>query len=551
MFDEIVRTLGDVRLDNGIEYKDEEFLQFYKDMGIIRHFSVRTLKQNEVVERMNKILLELAKCMRLNGDLPKSFWVKAVNISCYLINHSPTFAINHRVSKESSTTLSTTEAEYMALIEAAKEALWLKGLVEELGFKHRGVLLQCDSQSVMDLAKNQRDAATAPNVGDRVPYVIVKAAKGAKAYERSEDPIYVLENNIPIDPQYYLENQISKPLLRIFEPILKNASKELLQGGHTRSISISTPSNSGIMRFAKKQLSCIGCKALISRDCPIFYRRKKAQKDMAEAKLQLDRRQLRARGGRSAKVPSRDSSHLEINEQHNVDIQTDANVAAITDTPNIEDEALNAEMTSHLEGSQIDLPSTGRLIRGQDEHSNQTTDVDSFNKRNFKDSQTRGIKNRLLALKLPTYDKVVERAEILETDYEEFSKEQKKQRHKRSRAEASDKNKSGGQIKRKATLQESMQSIQRVAKGSLDADFDEDFVCYESMIKNILPPPSTPRATGHNPAETTEAEPLDEPPEILLNITVSHVELRYPYFFSLRISFAGLSEAASNIFKLV
>ncbi|XP_075498392.1 DNA polymerase delta catalytic subunit [Primulina tabacum] len=189
----------------------------------------------------------------------------------------------------------------------------------------------------------KRDAATAPNVGDRVPYVIIKGAKGAKAYEKSEDPIYVLDNNIPIDPHYYLENQISKPLLRIFEPILKNASKELLQGSHTRSISISTPSNSGIMKFAKKQLSCIGCKALISnsdhtlclhckgreaelycksvtnvaeleqlfgrlwtqcqecqgslhqdvlctsRDCPIFYRRKKAQKDMAEAKLQLDR----------------------------------------------------------------------------------------------------------------------------------------------------------------------------------------------------------------------------------------------------------------------
>ncbi|XP_048335093.2 DNA polymerase delta catalytic subunit isoform X2 [Ziziphus jujuba] len=189
----------------------------------------------------------------------------------------------------------------------------------------------------------KRDAATAPNVGDRVPYVIVKAAKGAKAYERSEDPIYVLENNIPIDTQYYLENQISKPLLRIFDPILPNASKELLHGSHTRSISISTPSNSGIMKFAKKQLSCIGCKALLSntdrtlcshckgreaelycktvasvselemlfaklwtqcqecqgslhqdvlctsRDCPIFYRRKKAQKDMAEARTQLDR----------------------------------------------------------------------------------------------------------------------------------------------------------------------------------------------------------------------------------------------------------------------
>ncbi|CAK7354808.1 unnamed protein product [Dovyalis caffra] len=109
----------------------------------------------------------------------------------------------------------------------------------------------------------KRDAATAPNVGDRVPYVIIKAIKGAKAFEKSEDPIFVLENNIPIDPQYYLENQISKPLLRIFEPILKNASKELLQGSHTRSISISTPSTGGIAKYAKKQLTCIGCKTLL------------------------------------------------------------------------------------------------------------------------------------------------------------------------------------------------------------------------------------------------------------------------------------------------
>ncbi|KAK2997546.1 hypothetical protein RJ639_024719 [Escallonia herrerae] len=46
-------------------------------------------------------------------------------------------------------------AEYMALTEATKETLWLNGLVEQLGFKQRGVLLQCDSQSAIDLAKNQ------------------------------------------------------------------------------------------------------------------------------------------------------------------------------------------------------------------------------------------------------------------------------------------------------------------------------------------------------------------------------------------------------------
>lgn len=66
----------------------------------------------------------------------------------------------------------------------------------------------------------KRDAGSAPNLGDRVPYVIIAAAKGTAAYLKSEDPIYVLDNNIPIDTQYYLENQISKPLIRIFGPIL-------------------------------------------------------------------------------------------------------------------------------------------------------------------------------------------------------------------------------------------------------------------------------------------------------------------------------------------
>ena len=50
-----------------------------------------------------------------------------------------------------------------------------------------------------------------------------------QAFEKSEDPIYALENNLPIDCQHYLEHYLSKPLLRIFDPIMKNAEKELLQ----------------------------------------------------------------------------------------------------------------------------------------------------------------------------------------------------------------------------------------------------------------------------------------------------------------------------------
>jgi DNA polymerase elongation subunit (family B) len=59
---------------------------------------------------------------------------------------------------------------------------------------------------------------------------------GAAAYEKSEDPLYVLENNIPIDTKYYLENQLSKPLMRIFEPILGERASSLRQSGQFLSI---------------------------------------------------------------------------------------------------------------------------------------------------------------------------------------------------------------------------------------------------------------------------------------------------------------------------
>lgn len=72
---------------------------------------------------------------------------------------------------------------------------------------------------------------SAPVLGDRVPYVFIKGPKGkssarpwltegARAFEKSEDPLYVLEHSIPIDTKHYLETQLSNPLMRIFEPIL-------------------------------------------------------------------------------------------------------------------------------------------------------------------------------------------------------------------------------------------------------------------------------------------------------------------------------------------
>nr|BCB92279.1 DNA polymerase delta catalytic subunit [Cyzicus gifuensis] len=181
----------------------------------------------------------------------------------------------------------------------------------------------------------KRDAGTAPKLGDRVPYVIIAAAKGTPAYMKAEDPIFVLENNVPIDSNYYMENQLSKPLLRIFEPILgPKAESILLRGDHTRSRSMVTSKVGAMAAFTTRKVSCLGCKTPLnepnasvckhcsakeseiyqreisslnaleekysrlwtecqrcqgslhedvlctSRDCPIFYMRKKVQKEL-------------------------------------------------------------------------------------------------------------------------------------------------------------------------------------------------------------------------------------------------------------------------------
>ncbi|KAF5950125.1 hypothetical protein HYC85_012118 [Camellia sinensis] len=51
--------------------------------------------------------------------------------------------------------LSTTEAEHMAVTNVAKEAVWLRRRISELGFKQDNVSLYCDSLSSVHLAKNQ------------------------------------------------------------------------------------------------------------------------------------------------------------------------------------------------------------------------------------------------------------------------------------------------------------------------------------------------------------------------------------------------------------
>ena len=64
-------------------------------------------------------------------------------------------AVSWRATLQSVVALSTTEAEYMAICEACKELIWLKGLYAELCGVESCISLHCDSQSAIYLTKDQ------------------------------------------------------------------------------------------------------------------------------------------------------------------------------------------------------------------------------------------------------------------------------------------------------------------------------------------------------------------------------------------------------------
>ena len=63
-------------------------------------------------------------------------------------------AVSWRSRLQNCITQSTTEAKYVAAMEACKEAIWLGKLVADLGIKIEMLELHCDSQSAIHLNKN-------------------------------------------------------------------------------------------------------------------------------------------------------------------------------------------------------------------------------------------------------------------------------------------------------------------------------------------------------------------------------------------------------------
>jgi transposase InsO family protein len=69
-----------LRSDNGTEYLCNELESYLKKHGIKHEMTVAyTPEQNDVAERRNRTLVEMARCMMIQSQLSPSFWAEAIS----------------------------------------------------------------------------------------------------------------------------------------------------------------------------------------------------------------------------------------------------------------------------------------------------------------------------------------------------------------------------------------------------------------------------------------------------------------------------------------
>nr|GEZ21827.1 hypothetical protein [Tanacetum cinerariifolium] len=167
----VYKILNNFRIDNGKSVK----------MSLGGHFKL-SLKDCPVkdcdVERMSKVpyanavgsLMYLMVCTRPNIAYAVSvdgrYLANPGFVSDYAKNSDKSRSItgyaflvqgcvvSWKATLQHVVSLSTIEAKYMALTEAVKEAIWLRGLLKELGVELNTVAVNCDNQGAIHLSRN-------------------------------------------------------------------------------------------------------------------------------------------------------------------------------------------------------------------------------------------------------------------------------------------------------------------------------------------------------------------------------------------------------------
>ena len=76
-----------VRSDNGSEFRNSRVEEWCDEKGIKHEFSTKyTPEQNDLVERKNRTLIDMARSMLSEYNVSDSFWAEAINTACHTSN---------------------------------------------------------------------------------------------------------------------------------------------------------------------------------------------------------------------------------------------------------------------------------------------------------------------------------------------------------------------------------------------------------------------------------------------------------------------------------
>lgn len=105
--------------------------------------------------------------------------------------------VSWKATLQPTVTLSTTEAEYMALTAAAKEGIWLRGLVSSLGLHHDQARVYCDSLSAICLAKDQIHHERTKHIDVRYHFLRDESRIKVKKVGTADNPADMFTKSVP------------------------------------------------------------------------------------------------------------------------------------------------------------------------------------------------------------------------------------------------------------------------------------------------------------------------------------------------------------------
>ncbi|GAU48263.1 hypothetical protein TSUD_405090 [Trifolium subterraneum] len=95
------RRIKILRTDGGGEYTSKNFESFCVENDIEHEvITPYTPQHNDLAERRNKTIMDMARCMVKHKNLPKSFWGEAVATAVYVLNRCPTKKLKDKVPEE-------------------------------------------------------------------------------------------------------------------------------------------------------------------------------------------------------------------------------------------------------------------------------------------------------------------------------------------------------------------------------------------------------------------------------------------------------------------